>query len=71
MTQKSRFVVILFDRNTSAQITATFNDINSIDQVVPGMVKQLKVYNEKKGSTSKILTGDSVEDYIRKIKWSN
>ena len=62
---KQRYVIILFDRETNAQITATFNDINSIDQVPPGLVRALKQYNESKGP--KIDTSTNVEAMVQKM----
>lgn len=66
--QKEGYVLILWDRKTNAQITGQFKDLNSIDQVVPALVKQLKVYNEQ--NTSKIITSpQSVDEFLSKIKW--
>jgi len=67
--QKSRYVLILWDRDTNAQITATFNDINSIDQVPPGLVRALKQYNEQ--HQRKIVKAEDVdiEKVIAEMKW--
>ena len=70
MTQrKSRYVLILWDRDTNAQITASFNDINSIDQVPPALVRNLKQYNEQ--HQRKIIKAEDVDidKVISEIKW--
>ncbi|MGI0010137.1 MAG: hypothetical protein ACREAE_01910 [Nitrosopumilaceae archaeon] len=46
----NRYVVILYDRESNAQITASFNDINSIDQAVEGIVRALKKWWEEHSS---------------------
>lgn len=70
MSNKTRYMVILFDRDTNAQITAAFNDINSIDQIPPALVRQLKAYNEQ--HQRKIIKAEDVdiEKVISEIKWT-
>lgn len=68
--KKSRFILILYDRDSGAQITATFNDINSIDQIPPGMVRQLKIYNEAQGQRKIIDAKDvDIDKIVSEMKW--
>lgn len=60
---KHKYMLILVDWETNGQITAQFNDLNSIDQIPEHLVKQLKIYNEKKGKPS---TDIDVDEVVRR-----
>lgn len=63
----AKYILILYDRDSGAQITAAFNDINSIDQIPPKLVKQLKIWNEQNGEKkAKIDTSTAVEQAVKR-----
>jgi len=63
-----KYGLVLVDMKNNTQVVAKFNDLNAIDQVPPELVKQLKIYNEKKGKGKSII---SVDEHIRRMMSGN
>lgn len=68
--EKTRYIMILFDRETNGQITAAFRDLNYIDQAKEGLVRQMKIWQEQKGQRKIIEAKDvDIEKVISEMKW--
>ena len=61
-----RYILVLVDRATSAQITAAFGEINSIDQATEGLVRNLKKWNEEHPEKKALDTEQTVEEAVKK-----
>ncbi len=73
MKTKEGYVLILWDRGSNGQITASFKDLNSIDQAVQGVVRGLKQYNETHSGQRSFKEAKDVdiEKVISQIKWTD
>lgn len=60
MAEKFRYMMLLWDRESNGQITATFKELNSIDQAKDGVVRQMKAWQEAHPKKSADIDVDAV-----------
>jgi hypothetical protein len=57
---KFRYVLLLWDRESNGQITATFKELESVDQAAEGVARQMKVWQENHPKKSSEVDIDEV-----------